>query len=140
MKRARSQSGERTTTENDSAVRTEQQDQTLHMSLEEIIERCEAIDTEAARQIAQAAQRLMQTSDKSSSERQKEIRTLCTAWNVQRRCGKRGERPLGVLRQELQAKLAKDLSELHSAGEPRTPMSPPSPLFSKFASREFANR
>ena len=58
MKGARRQSGERTTTENDIAPATEQQDQTPHMSLEEIIARCEAMDNEAPREIAQAAQRL----------------------------------------------------------------------------------
>ena len=79
------------------------------MSLEETIERCEAIDTEAARQIAQAAQRLIQTADMGASERQKEIKKLSSVWNVGRGRGTKGERLLSALKQELQAKLAKKL-------------------------------
>ena len=45
---------------------------------------------------------------------------MCGAWNVDRGRGKKGERPLSVLRQELQAKLAKGASELHRASEPST--------------------
>ena len=78
MKGARRQSGERTTTENDIAPATEQQNQTPHMSLEEIIARCAVIDNEAARKIAQAAQRLMRAN-------QTQIRNLCPLWGVERR-------------------------------------------------------
>ena len=101
-------------------ARTKQPDQTPHMSLEKIIDWCKAIDTGAAREIAQAAQRLMQTCDMPATERQKEIKKMCGAWNVDRGRGKKGERPLSVLRQELQAKLAKGASKLHCASEPST--------------------
>ena len=101
-------------------ARTKQPDKTPHMSLKKIIDWCEAIDTGAAREIAQAAQRLMQTCDMPATERQKEIRKMCGAWNVDRRRGKKGERLLSTLRQELQAKLAKGASELHRASEPST--------------------
>ena len=78
MKGARRQSGERTTTENDIAPATEQEELTTHMSLEEIIARCEVIDNEAAREIAQAAQRLMRAN-------QPQIRNLCPVWGVDRK-------------------------------------------------------
>ena len=100
MKGARRQSGERTTTENDIAPATEQQDQTTHMSLEEIIARCEVIDNEAAREIAQAAQRLMRAN-------QPQIRNLCPVWGVDRKDEEKKERSVPVLKAELQAKLAK---------------------------------
>ena len=86
-------------------VLTEHEDQTPHMSLGEIIGRCDAIDNEAAREIAQAAKKLMQPS-------QKEIRSLCSAWKVIRRDGKKCEPQGRVLRAELQAKLAKRVREL----------------------------
>ena len=99
-------------------ARTKQPDKTPHMSLKKIIDWCEAIDTGAAREIAQAAQRLMHTCDMPATEQQKEIRKMCGAWNVDRRRGKKGERLLSTLRQELQAKLAKHASELDRASEP----------------------
>jgi len=101
-------------------ARTKQPDQTPHMRLEKIIEWCQAIDTGAAREIAQAAHRLMQTCDMPATERQKEIRKMCGAWNVDRGGGKKGERRLSALKQELQAKLAKGASKLHWANEPST--------------------
>ena len=106
------------------------------MSLEETIERCEAIDTEAARQIAQAAQRLIQTADMGASDRQKEIKKLSSVWNVGRGRGTKGERLLSALKQELQAKLAKRASELHGASEPSTPMSAAPPSFCHVAAIE----
>ena len=117
-------------------ARTKQPDQTPHMRLEKIIEWCQAIDTGAAREIAQAAHRLMQTCDMPATERQKEIRKMCGAWNVDRGGGKKGERRLSALKQELQAKLAKGASELHRASEPSTSMSAPSPSFCHVAAIE----
>ena len=111
MKGARRQSGKRTTTQNDIAPATEQQNQTPHMSLEEIIARCEVIDNEAARKIAQAAQRLMRAN-------QTQIRNLCPLWGVERRDEEKNERLVPVLKAELQAKLAKHASELDVASEP----------------------
>ena len=111
MKGARRQSGKRTTTQNDIAPATEQQNQTPQMSLEEIIARCEVIDNEAARKIAQAAQRLMRAN-------QTQIRNLCPLWGVERRDEEKKERLVPVLKAELQAKLAKHASELDVASEP----------------------
>ena len=111
MKGARRQSGERTITENDIAPATEQEEQTTHMSLEEIIARCEVIDNEAAREIAQAAQRLMRAN-------QPQIRNLCPVWGVDRKDEEKKERSVPVLKAELQAKLAKHASKLDRASEP----------------------
>ena len=111
MKGARRQSGKRTTTQNDIAPATEQQNQTPQMSLEEIIARCEVIDNEAARKIAQAAQRLMRAN-------QTQIRNLCPLWGVDRKDEEKNERLVPVLKAELQAKLAKHASELDVASEP----------------------
>ena len=105
-------------------ARTKQPDQTPHMRLEKIIEWCQAIDTGAAREIAQAAHRLMQTCDMPATEQQKEIRKMCGAWNVDRGGGKKGERRLSALKQELQAKLAKGASKLHWANEPTATWNP----------------
>ena len=74
-------------------ARTKQPGQTPHMRLEKIIEWCQAIDTGAAREIAQAAHRLMQTCDMPATERQKEIRKMCGAWNVDRGGGKKRRTP-----------------------------------------------
>ena len=92
-------------------ARTKQPDKTPHMSLKKIIDWCEAIDTGAAREIAQAAQRLMRAN-------QTQIRNLCPLWGVERRDEEKNERLVPVLKAELQAKLAKHASELDVASEP----------------------
>ena len=70
MKRARAPS---TSTENDNAVPTEQRDQTSQMSVQQIASLCDAIDNEAAREIASALK-------KSVTSNQGQLRTLCTTW------------------------------------------------------------
>ena len=93
MKRARAPS---TSTENDNAVPTEQRDQTSQMSVQQIASLCDAIDNEAAREIASALK-------KSVTSNQGQLRTLCTTWGADRRDGTR-ELRVQELRASLQAK------------------------------------
>ena len=115
MKRARAPS---TSTENDNAVPTEQRDQTSQMSVQQIASLCDAIDNEAAREIASALK-------KSVTSNQGQLRTLCTTWGADRRDGTR-ELRVQELRASLQAKLAERVCELQRQ---RTATSPPSFCF-----------
>ena len=55
MKRARSASRERPATDNDDAKSTEQTEQTLHISLQQIMTLCDVLDNEDAGKIFLAA-------------------------------------------------------------------------------------
>ena len=106
MKRARSASREKPATVHDDALSTEQTEQTLEVSLQEIIARCNVLDNEDPREICLAAIALQQCN-------RKELRALCIAWDVNRRhAGGRSERPVHVCKTELHAKLAKHVREL----------------------------
>ena len=106
MKRARNASRERPATDNDDAKSTEQTEQTLHISLQQIMTLCDVLDNEDAGKIFLAAKALQRCN-------RKELRALCIAWDVNRRhAGGPGERPFHVLKAELHAKLAKRVREL----------------------------
>ena len=129
MKRARSASRERPATDNDDAKSTEQTEQTLHISLQQIMTLCDVLDNEDAGKIFLAAKALQRCN-------RKELRALCIAWDVNRtHAGGRKERPVHVLKAELHAKLAKRVRELQekkicdSASEQKPHTSVPSFCF-----------
>ena len=110
MEGARNQSLETSRAVNKNAVRTEQQEQTLHMRLQQILAACDAIASAEAREIAAAAKKMM-------SCNQKKLRALCGEWHVSRKPEGQAERTVGELKAELQAKLAKRvdaLQQLHT--------------------------
>ena len=87
------------------AARTEQGQQTSHMTPRQIIRCCQSMESPVARQIA--------TAMKSAAHcNQAKLRTLCIPWGVNRRSESHEERTVAELKADLQVKLAKRLALL----------------------------
>ena len=108
MKRARTQSPERAWLGDATVAHTEQRNQTSHMSPQQIIAFCNSVDNAAARHIALAAKELL-------SCKQKEMRSLCADWHVQRKPQGQSERTVAELKAELQTQLAQHAHTLRQA-------------------------